>query len=85
MFFTNKTGDYMVIKICMGSSCHLKGSYEVVEKIKEMNLEGIKLYGSLCFGKCANGINIEIDGVLISNVTPDNVKEKIEKFLKEGN
>lgn len=75
----------MVIKVCMGSSCHLKASYEVVEKIKEIGLKDVKLYGSLCFGKCANGINIEIDGILISNITPENVKEKIKEFLKEGN
>lgn len=68
----------------MGSSCHLKGSYLVVEKIKELNLPDLKLYGSLCFGKCSSGINIEIDGVLISNVTPDNVKEKIQLYIKEG-
>ncbi|MBO8140259.1 MAG: NAD(P)H-dependent oxidoreductase subunit E [Thermosipho sp. (in: Bacteria)] len=74
----------MTIKICMGSSCHLKGSYEIIEKIKEMNIKNLKLVGSLCFGKCSDGINLEINGNIISNVSPENVQEKIKKFLEEG-
>ncbi|ANQ53517.1 hypothetical protein BG95_03235 [Thermosipho sp. 1063] len=74
----------MVIRICMGSSCHLKGSYEVVEKIKALNIENLQLYGSLCFGKCEKGINIEINGKLISNVSPENVQKIVKKFIKEG-
>ncbi|MDK2886011.1 MAG: hypothetical protein PWP54_569 [Thermosipho sp. (in: thermotogales)] len=74
----------MKIKVCMGSSCHLKGSYKIVEKIKEMNIDNLELKGSLCFGNCANGINIEIDGVLIQNVTPENVEEVIKNLLKKG-
>ena len=26
----------MVLKVCVGSSCHLKGSYDVIEKFKEL-------------------------------------------------
>ena len=26
----------MTIKVCVGSSCHLKGSYEVIEAFKEV-------------------------------------------------
>ncbi|QTA38533.1 NAD(P)H-dependent oxidoreductase subunit E [Thermosipho ferrireducens] len=74
----------MVIRICMGSSCHLKGSYQVVEKVKELGIKDLKLLGSLCFGKCERGINIEIDGKLFSNVTPENVKNIVKKFIKEG-
>ena len=26
----------MEIKVCIGSSCHLRGSYEVIEKLKQL-------------------------------------------------
>ena len=26
----------MIVKICIGSSCHLKGSYDVVQGMREM-------------------------------------------------
>lgn len=67
----------------MGSSCHLKGAYDVVKKIKELDIKNLKLYGSLCFGKCESGINIEIDGELVSHVSPENVQEIVKKFMKE--
>ena len=47
----------MNVLICVGSSCHLKGSHELVElfqnAIDENHLEGIvSLSGSFCTGKC---------------------------------
>ncbi|MBT1247153.1 MULTISPECIES: NAD(P)H-dependent oxidoreductase subunit E [unclassified Thermosipho (in: thermotogales)] len=74
----------MKIKVCMGSSCYLKGSNKVIEKIKNMNLDNLDLRGALCFGKCVNGVNIEINGNLIENITPENVEEVIRKFLEKG-
>ena len=31
----------MVLKVCVGSSCHLRGSYDVIEEMKRL----IKKYG----------------------------------------
>ena len=70
----------MIITICVGSSCHLKGSYDVIQKIKsiieERNLEDkIELKASFCLGNCSNGVSMQIDGEPIQNVTPDNLEE----------
>jgi NADH:ubiquinone oxidoreductase subunit E len=52
-----------VIKVCIGSGCHLNGSYEVIEEMKRLiainqlnKCVGIK--GSFCFGKCGDGVTI---------------------------
>lgn len=50
----------MNIFVCVGSSCHLRGSAKIVELIKdavkENNLEDkIKLSGAFCLGKCTEG------------------------------
>jgi len=56
----------MVIKICVGSSCHLKGSYEIIEEFKRIiadkNLEAkVQLMGGFCLGKCGDHVTVKID------------------------
>ena len=51
----------MIVKICIGSSCHLKGSYDVVQGMREMLRkydveELVELQASFCFGQCAESI-----------------------------
>ena len=57
----------MKVIICIGSSCHLKGSRQVVEKlqalVKENHLEDkVELGGTFCMGDCVNGVNVTVDG-----------------------
>lgn len=56
----------MIIKVCVGSSCHLKGSYDVIEAFKEIlkrhNVEDrIELQASFCLGQCAKGVSAQIE------------------------
>lgn len=74
----------MEIKVCIGSSCHLRGSYEVIEKLKaliaENSLEGkVNLAASFCLGKCGTGVTVTGDGEFWDNVTP----ETVESIFKE--
>lgn len=75
----------MIIQICVGSSCHLKGSYELVEKFKnaieDAGLETeITLAGSFCTGKCnRDGVTVLIDDEIFTGVTPDGFKEFFKK------
>ncbi len=67
----------MNIKICIGSSCHLKGSRQVVERLKELieenNLqEKAVLSGTFCMSKCQQGVCVTVDEDLYS-VTPETV------------
>ena len=65
----------MKITICIGSSCHLKGSRQVVEKLQaliaENNLdEKVELSGTFCMGKCQSGVCCTIDDEFFS-LTPE--------------
>ena len=47
----------LIIQVCVGSSCHLKGSAEIVQMfesaIAEHHIEDeVVLTGSFCIGKC---------------------------------
>ena len=71
------------ITVCIGSSCHIKGSRQVVEGlqylISENNLgEKVELGGTFCMGKCQNGVCVTIGDDFFS-VTPDTVGEFFTK------
>ncbi len=61
----------MNITVCIGSSCHLKGSREIVKKLqelleKESLQDKVELNGSFCMGQCVNGVCVKIDEELFS-------------------
>ncbi|MGH4036680.1 MAG: (2Fe-2S) ferredoxin domain-containing protein [Sphaerochaeta sp.] len=71
----------MTIEICLGSSCHVKGSkkiFALVEKaIKDNKLEKkVKLAGTLCLGHCdSDGVNMRIDDEIVLGITEKNFDE----------
>ena len=75
----------LFIQICVGSSCHLKGSADIVElfekAIEENHIEDdVVLSGSFCIGKCNRvGVTIQINDDVHVGVTKENFKE----FFKE--
>ncbi len=69
----------MKITVCIGSSCHIKGSRQVVEELQyliaENNLgDKVELAGTFCMGKCQQGVCVTVDDKFFS-VSPETVKE----------
>jgi NADH:ubiquinone oxidoreductase subunit E len=82
----------MIVQICVGSSCHLKGSEKIVglfgKAIEEHKLENeITLAGSFCIGKCNRvGVTVSVDDEVYTGVTPENFTQFFEdKVLKVFN
>ena len=77
----------LVVQICVGSSCHLKGSQQIVElmqkAVEEYNLDGeVVLVGSFCVGKCnREGVTVQINDDIHVGVTPQNFKEFFQKNI----
>ena len=72
----------MKITVCIGSSCHLKGSIPIIEELQrlvERNKlkDKIELCGAFCMGDCVNDVSVKIDEELFS-VKPDTVNEFFE-------
>ncbi len=73
----------MKIVVCIGSSCHVKGSRQVLEGLQtlvaEHNLQDkVEFGGTFCMGKCQLGVCVTVDDEFYS-VTPDTVGEFFEK------
>ena len=69
----------MKITVCIGSSCHVKGSRSVVETLQKLIAENnvadkVELAGTFCLGQCRDGVCAEMDGEIYS-LTADNTEE----------
>ncbi len=77
----------MKVTVCIGSSCHIKGSRPVVEQLQALitssGLEDrVDLAGCFCMGRCRQGVCVTVDGNFFS-VSPDSVSGFFEKEIKE--
>lgn len=73
----------MKITVCIGSSCHIKGSRQVVEQLQYLISENklgdkVELSGTFCMGKCQQGVCVTVDDNFFS-VTPETVDEFFSK------
>ena len=77
----------MKITVCIGSSCHIKGSRQVVTQLQKLigenNLgDKVELGGTFCMGNCQKGVCVTIDDKFYS-VTPETVADFFEQNVKE--
>ena len=73
------------ITVCIGSSCHIKGSRQVVEQLQSFIAERalgekVELSGTFCMGKCQQGVCVTVGGEFYS-VSPDSVREFFENVV----
>jgi NADH:ubiquinone oxidoreductase subunit E len=78
----------MKINICVGSCCHLKGSYDILQLMKEAielhQLDTkVNLSAAFCLGHCTNGVSVKIDEDIIDSVSKDNFKDFFQKRVLE--
>ena len=75
----------MIIQICVGSSCHLKGSADIVQMMQKAVEDGhleneITLAGSFCTGQCNRvGVTVQVDDDIYPGVT----REGFQAFFQE--
>ena len=67
------------VNICIGSACHLKGSYNVLQSFQQL-IEENKLHdrctlkARFCMKNCQNGVSVSIDDEVFS-VSPQAARE----------
>ena len=71
----------IVVKVCVGSSCFLKGSSDIVQmlenKVREAKLEDeVVLVGSFCAGKCNRvGVTVTVNDDVYTGITKENFSQ----------
>ena len=68
----------MRVTVCIGSSCHIKGSRQVVAALQKLIADNdlgdkVDLGGTFCMGQCQKGVCVAVDDV-IHSVTPETVE-----------
>ena len=75
------------IIVCVGSSCHLKGSYDVIQRLEELVAEHeaedlVDLSGSFCRGSCGKGVTGRVGEAVYPDVLPDDVDRFFAECVK---
>ena len=77
----------LIVQVCVGSSCYLKGSQEIVEMLEsavaEYHLEGdVVLSGSFCIGKCNRvGVTVQVNDDVHVGVTKESFRDFFQKNI----
>ena len=71
------------VTVCIGSSCHIKGSRQVVEQLQELITKNnvadkVNLCGTFCLGRCQEGVCVTVGDEFYS-VSPETVADFFEK------
>lgn len=77
----------MKVEICVGSSCHVRGSYEVVKKVEAYLIDNtmekdVELRGCFCMGHCTEGVSMKIEEEMFQ-VSEASVTDLLEAKLME--
>lgn len=76
----------MTVYVCVGSSCHLKGSYDIINLLKDAleknNLAGkVELKAAFCLGRCTSGVTMKVDDEIVTGVSKDNFDEIFKEHV----
>ena len=71
------------VTVCIGSSCHIKGSRQVVETLNRMIKEygvadKVELGGTFCLGQCQQSVCVSIEDTVYS-VSPETAEAFFQK------
>ena len=75
------------VQVCVGSSCHLKGSQDIVEllesAVNEYHIEDdVVLSGSFCIGKCNRiGVTVQVNDDIHVCITRENFREFFKNHI----
>lgn len=77
----------MELQVCVGSSCHIKGSYHVIQAfqalLEEHNLsEQVEIKAQFCMKRCQYGVSVCLDGQPHS-VSPQSAHAFFQKEIVE--
>ena len=79
----------MTVCVCVGSSCHLKGSYNIIQLMKQhldqygLN-DQVTLSAAFCLGRCEHGVSIKVNDEIVTGLTPENFEQIFNEKILGG-
>ncbi len=76
------------IKVCIGSACHLKGSYEVISSIQsileeeQVPKEIVDVAAVFCMGECTKAVSVQVNEEPVESLSPAGVKEFFDTRIR---
>lgn len=79
----------ITVSVCLGSACHLKGANGVLEAFlalieKHQAQARVQMAGNFCQNRCTEGVVVQIDDLLLTRVTKDQVHGIFLKYILNG-
>ncbi len=76
----------LYITVCVGSSCHLKGAYQVIKALqaaleKRKLSAAVELKAGFCLGHCVNGVAVQIGDHTLLDISPEQVAQMIDQYV----
>jgi len=67
-----------VLEVCVGSSCHLKGAYDVINELQQLIAthdlkEQIELKACFCMNNCIEGVNVRWEDRIFPLMSKENI------------
>ncbi len=74
------------ISVCIGSACHLRGAYKVLEIFQRLVTENecemnVDVEGSFCRNRCTQGVVVKINEQILTNINVDNAEEIFRAYI----
>ena len=84
----NHTAKQLEVAVCVGTSCYIKGSYDLLQnlgqRLREAKLnDRVDLKATFCFENCGGGINVKVGDTLYSGMSPAKTESLFAKIVEE--
>jgi len=75
------------VVICLGSSCFARGNKHLVkivnDYLRDRNLlNDVRFHGERCFGQCAVGPSLKLDGIIMEKLNEDSIITLLDEFFE---
>jgi NADH:ubiquinone oxidoreductase subunit E len=75
------------VVICLGSSCFARGNKQLVkivnDYLRDRNLlNDARFHGERCFGQCAVGPSLKLDGIIKERLDEETVIAVLDEFFE---
>ncbi len=72
----------LVVYVCIGTSCHLRGGEQVAEQVVslvgELGLQRqVQVQGAFCLEHCSDGVSVKVGEKILSGVQVSDARERL--------